>query len=852
MDFMEYIAGQAKIIDVSFLLDPPAGKHGFLKVGGDGHFYFEDGTRARFWGYNVCSAAAMPTHQYARAIARHLANFGCNVVRIHAIDGTWQGKEYSIIDYINYNDSQHLNLAMLDRLDYFIAELKKNGIYIYMDLLDYRVWRDGDGLRNADMLPPTGRPITIWNERMIELQKKYAHDLLTHINPYTGLSYVDDPAIAIVELSNEISLFWQSWTQVPEPYLTEIRNKWNKWLLKKYGSREKLDEAWTDAEGRHALRSEEDPQKNNVALPNIVKAWQMDWHRDYTDPETSPARCNDGNLFAYEIEREFYREMRNYLREIGVKVPITANVTTNVPPDLKAVADELDFTAGCHYFAPLAGWSIHPPPMFRRYFESELRSATINNVIPFLAQGKVAGKPYVIREWNFFPHHPYRSEALIQVAAYAVLNDWDGVILYDYLDKRPETIDCSIQGWDAATDPSLWAQAPIAAIIYLRGDVSVARHVLEVGCSYVDTFYAWASHINYPSSIASYICRVQRRFFDYEYTGEADIIFSSGASSYGSYSKAKHAVLFSENPWCDLYNKALMPENLALKVYPELSFVPLSPKDLVWDRRGPWITFKDFIFDEFSAFLGLTKAIRAPTWGKAFGILSAIYPERMGPEFLREKLCIGFIDDQFLVMLNPLAIYGDYYNMLARIFLDASKYWGIMNTSHMQVDRQCLLSETEEISRDYGKGILTVNTPRTQAALGFIGGEKISLNNIEIEATTKHCAIAISSLDNKPISESRTLLLIAVNNAVNHNAEIVSISGIKHMRKSGTFPITIEPVKAKITLKIPASPRNVRIEAYDFYGKERASIETKGETGAITFETETNLPAIFYIIRVER
>jgi len=38
---------------------------------------------------------------------------------------------------------------------------------------------------------------------MIELQKKYARDLLTHVNPYTKTAYTDEPAIALVEISNE-------------------------------------------------------------------------------------------------------------------------------------------------------------------------------------------------------------------------------------------------------------------------------------------------------------------------------------------------------------------------------------------------------------------------------------------------------------------------------------------------------------------------------------------------------------------------------------------------------------------------------------------------------------------------
>ena len=39
-------------LDFSHLLDAPAGKHGHVTVK-DGHFYFADGTRARFIGFNL-------------------------------------------------------------------------------------------------------------------------------------------------------------------------------------------------------------------------------------------------------------------------------------------------------------------------------------------------------------------------------------------------------------------------------------------------------------------------------------------------------------------------------------------------------------------------------------------------------------------------------------------------------------------------------------------------------------------------------------------------------------------------------------------------------------------------------
>jgi len=43
------------LCDMSYLLDAPAGRHGFLTTHPDGHFYWADGTRARFWGINISS-----------------------------------------------------------------------------------------------------------------------------------------------------------------------------------------------------------------------------------------------------------------------------------------------------------------------------------------------------------------------------------------------------------------------------------------------------------------------------------------------------------------------------------------------------------------------------------------------------------------------------------------------------------------------------------------------------------------------------------------------------------------------------------------------------------------------------
>ncbi len=194
-------------IDLTGMLDVPAGKRGFVSVGGDGHFYFQDGTRARFFGTNVGGADCAPDKQMAPVVAARLAKYGVNMLRLHSMDS----RSGALINY-REGTSQQLDPQVLDRIDFFVSELKKRGIYIYLDLLDYRMFRTADGVIEGDQFTHNWqgsmKGASIFDPRMIELQKDYATKLLTHRNRYTGLRYVDDPVIGVVETTNENSIFY--------------------------------------------------------------------------------------------------------------------------------------------------------------------------------------------------------------------------------------------------------------------------------------------------------------------------------------------------------------------------------------------------------------------------------------------------------------------------------------------------------------------------------------------------------------------------------------------------------------------------------------------------------------------
>ena len=55
----------------------------------------------------------------------------------------------SAVDW-NRPDSGHLNPEVMDHLDYFIAELAKNGIYSRPTMLWYRKLKKGDGVDAFD------------------------------------------------------------------------------------------------------------------------------------------------------------------------------------------------------------------------------------------------------------------------------------------------------------------------------------------------------------------------------------------------------------------------------------------------------------------------------------------------------------------------------------------------------------------------------------------------------------------------------------------------------------------------------------------------------------------------------
>jgi len=285
------------ILDVSWLNDCPAGRTGFVQVQ-DGHFVDGGGKRIRFLGVNFTFASDFPSHEDAGKIAARLASLGVNIIRFHHMDnhaapgGIWKNGEPQLDVF---------DPGQLDRLDYFIAQLKARGIYADLNLHVSRNYWEGadfaDGLTARDrrqQLPQYGKGVDKINDQMIAMQQDYARKLLTHENPYTKTTYALEPAVAMVEINNENSLLQLQVASLPEYYRKEVLQKWNAWLKDRYDSSSRLLQAWGGSAplGENITRGKWSGQGNNnynlrqengeltVTVSALTpESWQMQIHQ---------------------------------------------------------------------------------------------------------------------------------------------------------------------------------------------------------------------------------------------------------------------------------------------------------------------------------------------------------------------------------------------------------------------------------------------------------------------------------------------------------------------------------------------------------------------------------------------
>jgi hypothetical protein len=428
-------------VDLSFVFaaERPAGKHGFLQARGD-RLMFEDGSEGRFWGVNFNSGANFPPHEYSEMVARRLAKFGINIMRTHQMDSDWATPNIFQMNRAEPKDiTRSFDPESMDRLDYLFHCLKNEGVYIYLDMLTYRQFLPGDGVDAVENLPQAAKPYIYFDPRLIELQKEYNEHLWTHVNPYTGLAYKDDPAIVLTELVNECDLFTHKVTL--EPYRSRLEARYRAWA-----------------------------KEQGISLASAPV--------DFSNPDPGMAR------FFVEVMQAYNEEMTAHLRSLGVKIPITGtNWTINL--GVTASQQEMDFTDSHVYWN--YPWADAPGTVT----DKPMVASRVNDYAS-LSMMRLPNKPYFISEWDHAYPAVYRAESSLALAAVAAFQGWSGAAIHTYRYSTWEPEDrlaggsSAINGivyrnfFDCFNDPAKIGLFYHAGLLLRRGDVQPGKEMIAL------------------------------------------------------------------------------------------------------------------------------------------------------------------------------------------------------------------------------------------------------------------------------------------------------------------------------------------------------------------------------------
>lgn len=147
------------------------------------------------YAYRHVKEMGLNPEQVIDADVYHFARLGLDAFRVHVWDTEISDGDGNLLD------NEHLRL-----FDYLIKKLKERNIRILITPIAY--WGNGYPDKNerkqgfSDKFNYHKKKL-VTNDTAIAAQVNYIKQLLLHVNPYTKLSYGDDPSIIACEINNE-------------------------------------------------------------------------------------------------------------------------------------------------------------------------------------------------------------------------------------------------------------------------------------------------------------------------------------------------------------------------------------------------------------------------------------------------------------------------------------------------------------------------------------------------------------------------------------------------------------------------------------------------------------------------
>jgi hypothetical protein len=456
------VSGDADVIGMQEWLETPAGKRGGVRVAGD-EFHFEDGSPVKFWGTNLAYGNnCAPEKSIADFTAARFARYGINAVRLHKF--SYPNNANGIGDP---NDSTRMDEQGIDRLDYFSAQLKKNGVYFGWSHTYGLHVRPGDKGRlvaydEVRRAYPDGNTYAFINfaPDVQDLLIEMVVNLLKHKSPYTGLIYADEPALCFLEMQNEDDIFFYTSEKALAAcptYRKLFVERFADWLKNRYASEDALAKAW---EG--AIQPGESLSARNL-VPQVNPWFFSDSHLPQTRGGERQ-RLLDTAAFLHAAQNEFYGKYLKAIRNAGYKGPVIGSPWQG--PSMLP-----------HYYNLrsdyLAGY-IDRHNYFGEHLEDSMLARPGSGYLSTGLQ-QVVDRPFGLSEWITVYPSLYSADGPALIAAYGMgLQGWDASYEFQSqagtkpFDDTAGTLPWGV--WEADTPTQLGQYPSLARMIY-RGDV---------------------------------------------------------------------------------------------------------------------------------------------------------------------------------------------------------------------------------------------------------------------------------------------------------------------------------------------------------------------------------------------
>jgi hypothetical protein len=451
-------------LDLRSLNEKFAGENGVIAVK-DGHFVQANrGKPVRFWAVNG------PPHDLTgeelRRCARLLAKRGVNLVRVHG-------------GY--FNQDGDVDPAKVRHAIEVVEAMKAEGIYTHFSIY-FPLWlRPKPGAPWLEGYDGQKHPFAalFFNPAFQERYRQWWTALLTATNPATGKSLAEDPAVAFLEMQNEDSFFFWTFSEqnIPDPQMRLLEKLFGDWLVGRHGSINAALAKWNN------LKVNRDaPAEGRVGFRPL---WAMAQEKTLRDQDTV--------RFLLELQTKFYADTYAFLRKLGFKGLIGASNWATASPEVFGPLEKLSYTSGdfidrhgyfsCNHKGENAEWSIREGHTYADRsgyrFDAEQPGKPRQFVNPAM-DPHYADKPSMISETTWNRPNRFRSEAPLYFAAFGALQDSDAIVHFA-LDGKDWQVKPGywMQPWTLMS-PAMMGQFPAAALIYRRGLVRSGEVVARI------------------------------------------------------------------------------------------------------------------------------------------------------------------------------------------------------------------------------------------------------------------------------------------------------------------------------------------------------------------------------------